>query len=195
MASIGYGRISSVGQNIEAQHDKLKAAGCKKVFLETKSGTTTDGREQLAAALDYVRDGDVFVVTRLDRCSRSTSDLLGIIKTLTDKGVAFKCTEQDVNTSGALGKLTLTILAAFGEFENGIRRERQMDGISRAKAEDKARKDNGLDAETYRGRPATIDAAAVAKLKSDGLGASAIAKRLNIGRASVYRVLESKDAA
>jgi DNA invertase Pin-like site-specific DNA recombinase len=192
---VGYGRVSSVGQNIETQRDQLKAAGCKKVFLEKKTGTTTEGREQLALALDYVREGDVFVVTRLDRLARSTTDLLAIIKALADKGVAFKCTEQDVSTSGAMGKLTLTILAAFAEFENGIRKERQMDGIARAKAEDKERKAQGLDAETYRGRPATIDPAEVARLKADGLGASAIAKRLKIGRASVYRVLEAPPAA
>jgi DNA invertase Pin-like site-specific DNA recombinase len=181
MAVIGYGRVSSVGQSLEVQRDQLKAAGCDKLFLEKKSGTSTKGRDQLAEALDYVREGDTFVVTRLDRLARSVGDLLTIIKRLEEKGVGFRCTEQaGVDTTGPMGKLMLTILGAFAEFENGIRKERQMDGIARAKAEG-----------VYKGRPTTIDASAIAALKSDGLGATAIAKRLKIARASVYRVLES----
>jgi DNA invertase Pin-like site-specific DNA recombinase len=184
MAVIGYGRVSSVGQSLEVQRDQLKVAGCDKLFLEKKTGTTTKGRDQLALALDYVREGDTFVVTRLDRLARSVSDLLDIIKRLEAKSVGFRCTEQSgMDTTGPMGKLLLTILGAFAEFENGIRKERQMDGIARAKAEG-----------VYKGRPATIDAAKVAKLKAEGLGASAIAKRLRIGRASVYRVLESSAA-
>jgi DNA invertase Pin-like site-specific DNA recombinase len=179
MSVIGYGRVSSVGQSLEVQSDQLKAAGCKKLFLEKKSGASTEGRDQLALALDYVREGDTFVVTRLDRLARSVSDLLAIIKRLADKGVGFRCTEQaGVDTTGPMGKLMLTILGAFAEFENGIRKERQMDGIARAKAKG-----------VYQGRPAKIDADRIAALKSEGLGATMIAKRLKIGRASVYRVL------
>jgi DNA invertase Pin-like site-specific DNA recombinase len=179
MAVIGYGRVSSVGQSLEVQKDQLKAAGCEKLFLEKKSGTSTHGRDQLAMALDYAREGDTFVVTRLDRLARSVSDLLAIIKQLSDKGVGFRCAEQaGVDTTGPMGKLMLTVLGAFAEFENGIRKERQMDGIARAKAEG-----------VYRGRPAKIDAKKIAALRDEGLGATMIAKRLKIGRASVYRVL------
>jgi DNA invertase Pin-like site-specific DNA recombinase len=184
MATCGYGRVSSVGQNIEAQHDQLKAAGCDKIFLEKKSGITMEGRVELAAALEWVREGDTFLVTRLDRLARSVADLLGIVMKLAAKGVAFRCTEQaGVETTGPMGKLLLTMLGAFAEFENGIRKERQMDGIERAKAEG-----------VYKGRPATIDPTQIAKLKAEGHGATAIAKRLKIGRASVYRVLETSAA-
>jgi DNA invertase Pin-like site-specific DNA recombinase len=124
------------------------------------------------------------------------SDLLAIISRLNEKGVAFKCTDQaGVETTGPMGDLMITILGAFAQFEHAIRKERQMDGIARAKSEDKARKDQGLGAETYRGRPATIEAGKVQALKAQGLGATAIAKRLKIARASVYRVLEDAAAA
>lgn len=184
MALIGYGRVSSNDQHIEVQRDKLKAAGCTKLFLEKKSGVTTEGRDQLEEALNYVREGDTFVVVRLDRLARSVTDLLAIVQRLKDKGVAFRCTDQaGVDMNDSSGELLLTILGAFAKFEHSIRRERQLDGIARAKAEG-----------VYKGRPASIDPAQVAKLKADGLGASAIAKKLKIGRASVYRVLESNEA-
>jgi DNA invertase Pin-like site-specific DNA recombinase len=176
MAAVGYGRVSGTDQKLDVQHDKLKAAGCTKLFLEKKSGRTTEGRDQLA---DYVREGDTFVVVRLDRLARSVTDLLAILKRLEAKGVAFKCVDQNVDTSGPMGKFMLTIMGAVAEFELAIRKERQLDGIAKAKLEG-----------VYKGRPASIDAAEVAKLKAEGLGASAIAKRMKIGRASVYRVLE-----
>jgi len=181
---IGYGRVSSTDQRLEVQTDKLKAAGCTKLFLEKKSGKTTEGRDQLEAALEYVREGDTFVVVRFDRLARSAADLLKILELLSKKGVAFKCTDQKIDTSGPMGKFLLTIMGAVAEFELGIRKERQLDGIAKAKAEG-----------VYKGRPASIDAAEVAKLKGEGLGASAIAKKLKIGRASVYRVLDGENAA
>lgn len=176
---IGYGRVSSTDQHLEVQRDKLKAAGCTKLFLEQKSGKTTAGRDQLEAALEFVREGDTFVVTRFDRLARSTVDLLSILETLKAKGVDFKCTDQKIDTSGPMGKFFLTIMGAVAEFELGIRKERQLDGIAKAK-----------EAGIYKGRKRTVDAAAVKKLADDGLGATAIADKLGIGRASVYRALE-----
>lgn len=191
--TIGYARVSSTDQHLEVQLEKLKAAGCAPddIYSEKLSGTSTTGREELAKALKALRPGDTFICVRLDRLARSVTDLLAIIKRLEDGGVTFKCTDQLVDTSGPMGKFVLTMLGAFAEFEHGIRRERQQDGIVNAKTKDKARRAQGLEAETYKGRPASIDATKVAKLKADGLGASAIAKRLGIGRASVYRVLEA----
>lgn len=180
---VGYGRVSSTDQNLEVQTDKLKAAGCTKLFLEKKSGKSTDGRDQLAAALDYVREGDTFVVTRFDRLARSAVDLVTILKALETKGVAFKCTDQKIDTSGSMGKFLVTIMGAVAEFELGIRKERQLDGIAKAK-----------DAGVYKGRKRTIDSAEVAKLAGDGMGATEIAKRLKIGRASVYRALDTEHA-
>jgi DNA invertase Pin-like site-specific DNA recombinase len=132
-----------------------------------------------------LREGDTFVVVRLDRLARSVTDLLGIVQRLKDKGVAFRCTDQagvDMNDSG--GELLLTILAAFAKFEHAIRRERQLDGIARAKSEG-----------VYKGRPAKIKATDIRALRDEGFGASEIAKRLKIARASVYRVLEANAAA
>jgi DNA invertase Pin-like site-specific DNA recombinase len=177
---IGYGRVSSTDQNLEVQTDKLKAAGCTKLFLEKKSGKSTEGRHQLAAALDFVREGDTFVVTRFDRLARSTVDLLSVLEALEEKGVEFKCTDQKIDTSGPMGKFFLTIMGAVAEFELGIRKERQLDGIAKAKA-----------AGVYKGRKRTVNAAEVAKLVDEGVGPTEIAKRLKIGRASVYRALEA----
>jgi DNA invertase Pin-like site-specific DNA recombinase len=175
---IGYACISSVGQSLDVQREQLEAAGCDEVFLEKKSGTTTEGRDALAEAIKYARKGDTFIVTRLDRLARSLSDLLSIMAQLKAKGVAFRCTEQTgVDTTGPMGKLMLSVLGAFAEFENGIRKERQIDGIGRAKA-------RGV----YKGRPDSIKATDIHALREQGLGATAIAKRLKIARASVYRV-------
>lgn len=177
MAVVGYARVSSVGQSLEVQLDQLKAAGCEEIFAEKKSGTTKEGREQLDLALKFVRKGDVFVVCRLDRLARSMTDLRQIVDQLNAKGVDFRCLQQGaIDTTRSEGRLLLNILASFAEFETDIRRERQMDGIAKAKAAGK-----------YRGRQKSVDAAEIARLEAEGLGPAAIAKRLGIGRASVYR--------
>ena len=94
MAVVGYARVSSVGQSLDIQLEQLKSAGCEKVFAEKRSGASTEGRDQLAAAVDWVREGDVLVVCRLDRLARSIVDLRRIIDRLTEKGVGFRCLQQ-----------------------------------------------------------------------------------------------------
>lgn len=178
MSIVGYARVSSAGQSLDVQREQLLAAGAEQIFEEKRSGTTTAGREQLEAALRYVRKGDVFLVTRLDRLARSLVDLRRIVDMLTEKGVGFRCLQQHIDTTSSEGRLMLNLLGAFAEFETEIRKERQADGIAKAKA-----------AGRYRGRPKSIDPEQIAALKAEGLGASAIAKRLGIGRASVYRAL------
>lgn len=176
---IGYARVSSAGQSLDAQEALLKAAGCEKIYSEKRSGKSVADRPELGKALDKMRAGDMFVVTRLDRLARSVGDLHRIVEQMTAEGVAFRCLQQGgVDTSTSAGKLTLAILGAVAEFENDIRRERQRDGIERAKARG-----------AYLGRKATIDVAAVRKLKLQGVGPAEIGRQLNIGRASVYRVL------
>jgi DNA invertase Pin-like site-specific DNA recombinase len=178
LAIIGYGRVSSTGQSLEIQAQQLRAAGCTKIFEEKVSGTSQKGRVQLAIALDYVRDGDVFVVTRLDRLARSMSDLRDIVDRLMEKGVEFRAIQQgaiDTTTSG--GRLMLNMLAAVAEFEVDLRRERQREGIDKAKA-----------AGVYRGRPKSIAADEVLRLLRAGVGPAETARRLKIGRASVYRI-------
>lgn len=178
MTQVGYARVSSTGQSLEIQEEQLRAAGCEKLFAEKRSGTSAEGRDQLQAALEWVRDGDVLVVTRLDRLARSIVDLRRIIDRLTTKGVGFRCLQQGaIDTTTSEGRLMLNILASFAEFEVEIRQERQADGIAKAKSEGR-----------YRGRPPTIDRATIAALEAEGLGATAIARRLGIGRASVYRI-------
>lgn len=176
---VGYARVSSVGQSLDVQLAALEAAGCEKVFAEKRSGTSTSGRSELADALSFVREGDTLVVTRLDRLARSATDLHNIVKQLANKGVAFQCLQQGgMDTTSSTGKLLLGVLASIAEFEADIRRERQREGIERAKA-----------AGVYKGRKPSVDVNAVRALRDQGLGGSEIAKQLGIGRASVYRAL------
>ncbi len=176
---VGYARVSSAGQSLELQLDALTGAGCERVFSEKKSGTSAGGREALQDAIDFAREGDTLVVTRLDRLARSSNDLHNIIAKLVAKGVQFRCLQQSgVDTDSNTGKLMLAILGAVAEFETDIRRERQREGIDKAKVEGK-----------YRGRKPSADVRAIRELKAQGVGPSAIAKQLKVGRTTVYRAL------
>ena len=179
MTVIGYARVSTTDQNLELQESALRAAGCDVIRSEKRSGTTTAGRDELRTVLDFLRKGDVLTVTRIDRLARSIGDLQDIVRAVKAKGAALKATEQPIDTSTAAGKCFLDMLGVFAEFETNLRRERQLEGIARAKAEG-----------VYKGRPASIDAARVRELKAGGMGPTEIAKALKIGRASVYRVLQ-----
>jgi DNA invertase Pin-like site-specific DNA recombinase len=178
MANVGYARASTLDQDLLIQIAALTAAGCDPIRSEKRSATTVAGREELRTVLDFLREGDTLTVTRIDRLARTIGDLQDIVRTLKAKGAALKATEQPIDTSTPAGKAFLDMLGVFAEFETNLRRERQMEGIAAAKAKG-----------VYKGRPASIEAADVAKLKAEGLGATEIAKRLGIGRASVYRVL------
>lgn len=129
---IGYARVSSSGQNLEYQIDALKLVGCEKIFQEKKSATNTLDRQELFNAFDYCREGDIFYVTRLDRCSRSVKDLHQIIDTLNKKNVSFKATEQELDTSSSSGRLMIGLLSIVSAFETDLRAERQADGIASA---------------------------------------------------------------
>src|SRR6187549_2813933 len=133
MTTVGYARVSSTGQDLAVQLEKLEKVGCSKVFKEKRSGVDT-GRPELKRCIEYLREGDTLLVTKIDRLARSTSDLYRIISDLGEKGVAFKVTDDpSINTASRTGKLVMGILALIAEFENDIRRERQMDGIAKAK--------------------------------------------------------------
>lgn len=176
---VGYARVSSAGQSLDIQIEALTGAGCEKMFAEKVSGRSTHDRHELIQVLDFVRDGDTLVVTRLDRLARSVSDLHQIIEKLAAKGVGFKCLNQSgVDTDTSTGRLMLAVLGAVAQFENDIRRERQAEGIEKAKSLGK-----------YRGRKPSVDVARVCELHQTGMGAAAIARELKIGRASVYRAL------
>ncbi|WP_426237118.1 recombinase family protein [Pararhizobium sp. DWP1-1-3] len=176
----GYARVSTNDQDLAIQEAALKAAGCKIIRAEKKSGTSTGGRDELRTLLDFMRAGDTVVVTRIDRLARSIADLGAIVKELETRGVALKATEQPIDTSSAAGRAFLQMLGVFAEFETAIRKERQLEGIAKAKAEG-----------VYKGRKPSIDAKRIRVLLEEGKGASEIARLLGIGRASVYRVMQT----
>lgn len=177
MSIVGYARISSSSQNLDLQLEQLADAGCDKVFSEKVTGATRNDRQALAACLDWVREGDTLVVTRLDRLARSGRDLHDVIAQLSAKQVGFRCVQQGAaDTTSSMGKL---ILGAVAEFETDIRKERQREGIERGKA-----------AGVYRRRKRTVDAEQVRSLHDQGFGATDIATKLGIARASVYRALK-----
>jgi DNA invertase Pin-like site-specific DNA recombinase len=178
MTVIGYARVSTTDQNLELQESALRAAGCDVIRSEKRSGTTTAGRDELRTVLDFLRKGDVLTVTRIDRLARSIGDLQDIVRAVKAKGASLKAIEQPIDTGTAAGKCFLDMLGVFAEFETNLRRERQLEGVASAKA-------RGV----YKGRKASIDPAKVRQMKAEGKGASAIAKALRIGRASVYRAL------
>lgn len=130
MALVGYARVSSVGQTLTVQLDKLRQ--CDKIFQEKKSGVSGN-QPRLSACLEYVREGDTLVVTRLDRLARSTLHLCQIATELERKQVALQVLDQNINTGDATGRLLFNMLAAIAQFETEIRAERQMDGIHKAK--------------------------------------------------------------
>ncbi|CAO3446840.1 Site-specific recombinase, resolvase family [Azospirillum argentinense] len=179
---IGYARTSTLDQkaSIEAQARDLQAAGCERLFQEQVSSVDVANREQLAQALDFIREGDALVVTKLDRLARSVAHLMTILDALKAKGASLRILNMGIDTATPTGKLMLTMLAGVAEFERDIMLERQREGIAKAKAEGK-----------YKGRKPTAQAKSedVMALKAQGVGASEIAKRLGIGRASVYRIL------
>ena len=179
MPVYGYARVSTVDQDLSIQQAALKAAGCEIVRSEKVSGTSTQGREELKTLMAFLHPGDELIVTRVDRLARSVLDLQQIVRDLRDKGVQLKATEQPIDTSTPAGKCFLDMLGVFAEFETNLRRERQMEGIAKAK-------EKGV----YSGRKPSIDVEKVRELRDNGMGASQIAKELGISRASVYRVLE-----
>ena len=178
MAVYGYARVSTVDQDLSVQQAALTAAGCEVIRCEKASGSSRAGRPELEILLDFLRSGDTLVVTRIDRLARSVKDLQDIVLLLREKGVELRATEQPVDTSSAAGKAFLDMLGVFSEFETALRRERQAEGIAKAK-------ERGV----YKGRKRQIDPSAVRELAEKGVGATEIAQTLGIGRASVYRAL------
>jgi DNA invertase Pin-like site-specific DNA recombinase len=181
---VGYARTSSLAQvaGLEAQERDLRAAGCEKIFSEQVSSVAE--RQQLEAALDYMREGDAFAVTKLDRLARSVGDLLAIVARLERKKVSLRVLSisgnQALDTATSTGRLMLAVIGAVGQAEREAMLERQRDGIAKAKREGR-----------YKGRVPTArrQADEIARLKAEGVRPSEVAIRLGIGRASVYRVL------
>jgi DNA invertase Pin-like site-specific DNA recombinase len=185
MSLYGYARVSTIEQDLTLQRAALKAAGCDVIRAEKASGTRRDGRTELQVLLDFLRPGDALIVTRIDRLARSLKDLQDIVHELKARQVALRATEQPIDTDTAAGKAFLDMLGVFAEFETNLRRERQAEGIAAAKA-----------CGVYKGRKPKIDPDAIRQLRNEEkLGPAAIARRLGIARASVYRVLGKQSAA
>ncbi len=178
MSVIGYARVSTTDRDLSTQEAILRAAGCDVIRVEKQSGAGTQGKIELRTVLDVIGEGDVLVVTRVQLLARSIRDLEEIVRTLEAKGASLRATDQPIDTGATGNKLFLDMLGVFAEFETNSRRERQLEGIAKAKA-----------AGVYKGRPVSIDAEHVRKLKTDGMGPTQIARALKIGRASVYRAL------
>lgn len=173
---IGYRRVSSEGQNLARQD-----LGCDKLFEEKVSGAKRD-REALAAMIEFAREGDEVVVWSIDRLARDLRDLQDIIQRLNDKGVTVAFLKEKLLFSGdaddAFARLHLQIMGAFAEFERNIIRQRQAEGISRAKA-------RGV----YQGRKKTIDENRIRAMKVEGHSVTEIAELVGVSRMTVYRTL------
>lgn len=186
---VGYARVSSTGQDYQTQVDRLTAAGATKIFSEKQSGLDDD-RPELAKCLDYVREGDTLIVTKLDRLARSASHLHKIADKLNRDGVGFKVLDDNgLDTTTRTGKLVFSILAGIAEFETELRKERQLEGIAKAKA--KAAK---AGTPWITGRPISLNHEEIRKLRADGLSVRQIAKKVGCSPSAVQKVLNSVKA-
>ena len=175
-ARIGYARTSTTDQNLDAQIAALEAAGCTMIRREQKSGSRLDDRNELITILDFIREGETLVVTRIDRLARSLRDLQIIVDKLKTKGAHLVATEQPVDTSTAAGKAFFDMLGVFAEFETNLRRERQAEGIATAKSKG-----------VYKGRPPKIDMDEIKRRLLDGQRPADIARAMSVARSTVYK--------
>jgi DNA invertase Pin-like site-specific DNA recombinase len=178
MARIGYARVSTTDQDLDTQLTKLKAEGCEVIRSEKVSGVSREGRTELATILDFLRPGDELVVTRLDRLGRDTRDVLNLIHECEQKGAFVTVLDPHVSTRGEMGHIILTVLGMVAQMERRFIKERQRDGIEKAKAEG-----------CYSGGKRRLDHAKVLALHKSGHGPSAIAKAIGCSRMQVYRIL------
>ncbi|MDH3636212.1 MAG: recombinase family protein [Gammaproteobacteria bacterium] len=180
MAKVGYGRVSSIGQSLDVQKSKLDEFGCDKIYLDKHTGTTAD-RPKLKEVRSYVRQGDSLIITKLDRLARSTFHLTQIADELKQKGVDLVVLDQNIDTSTPTGKLLFNVLASIAEFETEIRKERQMEGIAKAK-------EKGV----LFGRKPKLNEKEILQIRKDrkkGVKISDLMSRYSLSKASVYRLL------
>ena len=179
---ISYLRVSTAGQCLDVQLEKLKAAGSARFFMEKRSGRQADNRPELQACLSYVREGDTLMVTRLDRLARSVLDLAKIADLLQHKGVTLRVLDQGLDTSTSEGKLMFNLLGAFAEFEAEIRKERASDGVSLALQKGiKFGRRNALNSEQLKN---------LRRLRAEeGFSIGQLQDRFQVGRSTVYRAL------
>lgn len=177
---IGYARVSSLGQSLDTQIEKLEAFGCEKVFQEKRSGASTDKRLAVKEALEFCREGDVLVITKLDRLARSMFDLQGIVQELERKKVDFVVLDQKIDTTTPTGRLTFHLLGAVAEFERDLINERRNEGIERAKAKG-----------VRLGRKPKLTEDQIKELREanrEGEDTNALIKRFGLSKATFYRL-------
>lgn len=179
---IGYARVSTLSQKLESQKEQLENAGCEKLFVEKITGTSTDQRKVLKDALEFVREGDVLVVTKIDRLARSVKDLHNIVSDLADRGIDLVFLKEKIDTSTPAGKLMFTVLGAIAEFEADLIRERTTEGRERAKAQGK-----------HMGRPGKDEKLIKRALKmfhereQTGMSVADIVRATGVPRATIYK--------
>ena len=182
MARIGYARVSSVDQDLENQLAKLKGEGCEVIRSEKISGASRDGRNELATVLQFLRPGDELVVTRLDRLGRDTRDVLNIVHECEQRKAFVTILDPHVSTRGELGHVVLTVLGMVAQMERRFIKERQREGINRAKSEG-----------VYQGGKRRLDRDKIKQMAAEGNRPAAIAKAVGCSRMQVYRIIEVPD--
>jgi len=180
MSIVGYARVSSVGQNLDVQLEKLNHYNCDKIYQEKVSGTTAN-RVQLKSCLDFLRSGDTLVITKLDRLARSTLHLTQISDRLQKDGIELVVIDQSIDTSTPTGKLLFNMLASIAEFETEIRKERQLEGIEKAKSKG-----------VKFGAKSKLTTTQIEQMKQDrnsGLLIKDLMAKYNLSKDSVYRLM------
>lgn len=183
MARIGYARVSTLDQDLDVQQARLKAEGCTLVRSEKVSGGSREGRTELATVIEFLRPGDELVVTRLDRLGRDTRDVLNLIHECEQHGAFVTVLDPHVSTRGEMGHIVLTVLGMVAQMERRFIKERQREGIVRAKADG-----------VYKGGKRRLDRDTIVQLHERGHGASAIARETGCSRMQVYRILNEVNA-
>lgn len=181
MTIYGYARVSTNDQDLTVQRNELAAAGCQVIREEKQTGTTTAARKELLILLEFLQAGDELVVTRMDRLGRSTVDLLNIVEDLQKRDVSLRILKQNIDITTSVGKLFVTFLSGFAEFESELRKERQAEGIARAKTEGK-----------YKGRQIKFDRKQVIELVNTGLTQTAIARQLKCNERTIRRIIKEE---
>jgi DNA invertase Pin-like site-specific DNA recombinase len=181
LAKIGYARVSTFDQDHATQEARLRTAGCEIVRAEKASGKTRNGRDELAAILEFIRPGDELVLVKLDRLGRSTRDVLNLVHELEQKGAGLRVLEPEFCTSTDTGRILVTVLGMVAEMERRFILERQRAGIEAAKAK------GGV----YKGRKPSVPVEEVRRLRDEGKGPAEIAEVLGVSRMSVWRALNA----
>lgn len=181
MARIGYARVSTLDQDLEIQQQRLTAEGCQIVRCEKVSGASRHGRTELATIIEFLREGDELIVTRLDRLGRDTRDVLNIVHDCEQRGAYVTVIEPLVSTKGEMGKVILTVLGMVAQMERRFIKERQLEGIARAKA-----------LGTYKGGKTRINRELIRTLHQQGIRSAEIARQAGCSRMQVYRILTSE---